>query len=149
MVTGFLLILGTTLNANYKTKKNVNPVSALLIGIAQLLAACFPGISRSGSTISTGLCCGVSKQNMIRYSFIRCIPAVLASGLVEFKDAMETDIIVPVLPLIIGVITSAVVGIFAIKLLQILMKKDLFKYFGFYCLALGFVTTIISAISKI
>lgn len=149
MVTGFLLLLGTTLNCNYKTKKNITPATALMIGVAQLFAACFPGISRSGSTISAGLCCGVSKKNMIRYSFILCIPAVLASGLVEFKDAIETDIIVPVFPLIVGVITSAVVGVFAIKLLQILMKKDLFKYFGFYCLALGFITTIISAIGKI
>ena len=149
MVTGFLLILGTTLNANYKTKKNINPVTALIIGIAQLFAACFPGISRSGSTISAGLCCGVSKKNMIRYSFILCIPAVFASGLVEFKDAMNMDVIVPVFPLVVGVITSVVVGVFAIKLLQVLMKKDLFKYFGFYCLALGFITTIISAIQKI
>lgn len=149
MVTGFLLVLGTTLNSNYKTKKNITPVTALIIGVAQLFAACFPGISRSGSTISAGLCCGVSKKNMIRYSFILSIPAVLASGLVEFKDAMEADVIVPVFPLIIGVISSAIVGVFAIKLLQILMKKDLFKYFGFYCLALGFITTIISAIGKI
>ena len=148
MVTGFLLILGTTLNANYKTKKRITPVTALLIGVAQLFAACFPGISRSGSTISTGLCCGVSKKNMIRYSFILSIPAVLASGFVEFKDAMETDVIVPVFPLIIGVVASAIVGIFAIKLLQILMQKDLFRYFGFYCLALGFITTIVSAIGK-
>ncbi len=149
MVTGFLLILSTTLNANYKTKKNITPITALLIGIAQVFAACFPGISRSGSTISAGLCCGVSKKNMIRYSFILSIPAVLASGLVEFKEAMETDIIVPVFPLMVGVITSAVVGVFAIKLLQILMKKNLFRYFGFYCLALGFIATIISAIGKI
>ena len=149
MITGFLLVLGTTLNNNYKVKKNITPVTALVIGIAQLFAACFPGISRSGSTISAGLCCGVSKKNMIRYSFILSIPAVLASGLVEFKDAMESEVIVPVFPLIIGVVVSAVVGIFAIKLLQILMKKDLFKYFGFYCLALGFVTTIVSAIGKI
>ena len=148
MITGFLLILGTTLNDNYKEKKSVTPLTALLIGIAQFFAACFPGISRSGSTISTGLCCGVSRNNMIRYSFILSIPAVLASGLVEFKDAMETDIIVPVFPLLVGVIASAVVGIFAIKLLQIFMKKNLFRYFGFYCLALGFVTTIVSAVSK-
>ncbi len=149
MITGFLLVLGTTLNANYKTKKNITPLTALVIGIAQLLAACFPGISRSGSTISVGLCCGVSKKNMIRYSFILCIPAVLASGLVEFKDAMEMEVIVPVFPLVIGVITSAIVGVFAIKLLQVLLKKDLFKYFGFYCLALGFITTIVSAVGKI
>ena len=149
MFTGFMIILGTTLNNNYKSNKNITPLTALIIGIAQLFAACFPGISRSGSTISAGLCCGVSKKNMIRYSFILCIPAVLASGLVEFKDAMETDIIIPVFPLLIGVITSAVVGVFAIKLLQVLIKKDIFKYFGFYCLALGFITTITSAIGKI
>lgn len=148
MITGFLLVLGTTLNGNYKSKKNITPLTALIIGIAQLFAACFPGISRSGSTISAGLCCGVSKKNMIRYSFILCIPAVIASGLVEFKDAMETEAIIPVFPLLIGVITSAIVGIFAIKILQVLMKKDLFKYFGFYCLTLGFITTIISAIEK-
>ena len=148
MITGFLLVLGTTLNSNYKAKKDITPVTALIIGVAQFFAACFPGISRSGSTISAGLCLGVSKKNMIRYSFILSIPAVLASGLVEFKDAMETDVIVPVFPLIVGVIASSVVGVFAIKLLQILMKKDLFRYFGFYCIALGFVTTIISAIGK-
>ena len=148
MVTGFLLVLGTTLNANYKTKKNVTPLTALIIGVAQFFAACFPGISRSGSTISAGLCCGVSKKSMIRYSFILSIPAVLAGGIVEFKDAMETDVIVPVFPLIVGVVASAVVGVFAIKLLQILMKKDLFKYFGFYCIILGFVTTIFSAVTK-
>ncbi len=149
MFTGFMLVLGTTLNDSFKKKRNVTPFSALLIGIAQLIAACFPGISRSGSTISAGLCCGISKKNMIRYSFILSIPAVLAGALVEFKTAIESDVITPVLPLVVGVITSAVVGVFAIKLLQIIMKKNIFKYFGFYCLALGFITTIISAIEKL
>ncbi len=146
MITGFLLVLGTIINSNYKKKKNITPFSALVIGIAQFFAACFPGISRSGSTISAGLCCGISKKNMIRYSFILSIPAILASGIMEFKDAMDADIVIPVLPLIVGVVTSAVVGVFAIKLLQILLKRDLFKYFGYYCLVLGFITTIISAI---
>lgn len=149
MVTGFLLVLGTTLNSNYKKMKNVSPASALAIGVAQFFAACFPGISRSGSTISAALACGVSKKNAVRYSFILSIPAVLASGLVEFKDAMEADVIIPVLPLVVGVIASAVTGVFAIKILQIMLKKDLFKYFGYYCLALGFIVTIVSAIGKI
>ncbi len=149
MITGFFLILATVLNSNYKKTNNVTPFSAVAIGVAQFVAACFPGISRSGSTISAGLCCGVSKKYMIKYSFILSIPAVLASGLVEFKDAMQQDVITPVLPLVVGVVVSAVVGVLAIKLIQILMKKDLFKYFGFYCLALGFITTIISAIGKV
>lgn len=148
MITGFLLILGTTLNGNYRKMKNVSPVSALAIGVAQFFAACFPGISRSGSTISAALACGVSKKNAVRYSFILSVPAVLASGLVEFKDAMEADVIIPVFPLVVGVIASAVTGVFAIKILQIMIKKDLFKYFGYYCLALGFIVTIVSAIGR-
>ncbi len=148
MITGFLLILGTTLNGNYRKMKNVSPVSALAIGVAQFFAACFPGISRSGSTISAALACGVSKKNAVRYSFILSVPAVLASGLVKFKDAMEADVIIPVFPLVVGVIASAVTGVFAIKILQIMIKKDLFKYFGYYCLALGFIVTIVSAIGR-
>lgn len=148
MITGFLLILGTTLNGNYRKMKNVSPASALAIGVAQFFAACFPGISRSGSTISAALACGVSKKNAVRYSFILSVPAVLASGLVKFKDAMEADVIIPVIPLVVGVIASAVTGVFAIKILQIMIKKDLFKYFGYYCLALGFIVTIVSAIGR-
>jgi undecaprenyl-diphosphatase len=124
----------------------ITPVSALLIGVAQFFAACFPGISRSGSTISTGLMCKVSKKNAVRYSFILSVPAILASGLVEFKDAMEGAQVVPVFPLLVGIVTSAVVGVFAIRLLQVIITKNIFKYFGFYCLGLGFVVTIIGAI---
>jgi undecaprenyl-diphosphatase len=58
----------------------------------------------------------------------------------------ESEQIIPVFPLLIGVITSAVVGVLAIKLLQIIIKKKLFKYFGYYCLGLGFIVTIIGAV---
>ncbi len=146
MVTGFLLLLGTYISESTQRFKKISPFSAVLIGIAQFFAACFPGISRSGSTVSAALCCRMSKKNAVRYSFILSIPAVLASGLVEFKDAMEGTEIIPVSSLLVGVIASAVVGVFAIKLLQILIKKNWFKYFGYYCLALGFIVTIIGAV---
>lgn len=149
MVTGFLLMFSSTVYDNFKKHKKVSPASALLIGIAQTFAACFPGISRSGSTISAGMCCGLSKQSAIRYSFILSIPAVLVSGLVEFKDTLDAEIIVPVFPLIVGVVTSAVVGLFAIRLLQLLLKNNGFKYFGYYCTALGIITTVIGAVEKI
>lgn len=146
MVTGFLLLFGTYVSESTQRFKKISPFSAVLIGIAQFFAACFPGISRSGSTVSAALCCRMSKKNAVRYSFILSIPAVLASGLVEFKDAMEGTEIIPVSSLLVGVIASAVVGVFAIKLLQILIKKNWFKYFGYYCLALGFIVTIIGAV---
>ena len=146
MITGFLLLFGTYISESTQRFKKISPFSAVVIGIAQFFAACFPGISRSGSTVSAALCCRMSKKNAVRYSFILSIPAVLASGLVEFKDAMEGTEIIPVSSLLVGVIASAVVGVFAIKLLQILIKKNLFKYFGYYCLALGFIVTIIGAV---
>ncbi len=146
MFTGFILLLGIYVSDSVERYLVIKPASAVLIGIAQFFAACFPGISRSGSTISTALCCKMSKKSAIRYSFILSIPAVLASGLVEFKDAMEGTEIIPVSSLLIGVIASAVVGIFAIKLLQILMNKNWFRYFGYYCLTLGFIVTIIGAV---
>ncbi len=146
MITGFLLLFGTYISESTKRFKKISPFSAVVIGIAQFLAACFPGISRSGSTVSAALCCRISKKNAVRYSFILSIPAVLASGLVEFKDAMEGTDIIPVSSLIVGVVASAVVGVFAIKLLQILIKKNWFKYFGYYCLALGFIVTVIGAV---
>ncbi len=146
MITGFILLLGTTVAQSTKKHRNVTPVTALVIGVAQFFAACFPGISRSGSTVSAAMCCKVSKNNAIRYSFILSIPAVLASGLVEFKDAMESTEIIPVLPLIVGVVASAVVGVLSIKLLQLILKKNLYKYFGIYCVILGFVVTVIGAV---
>ncbi len=146
MITGFVLLLGAFTNEKTERYKKINPISALLIGVAQFFAACFPGISRSGSTVSTALICKASPKNAVRYSFILSVPAVLASGLVEFKDALESTAIIPVAPLVFGVIASAVVGVFSIRLLQIIIKKNLFKYFGFYCLGLGFIVTIISAV---
>lgn len=146
MFTGFLLLAGSFRAEKTKRFKKITPRSAFLIGVAQFFAACFPGISRSGSTISTALMCDVSKANAVRYSFILCVPAVLASGLVEVKDAISSNEVVPLFPLVIGVIVSAIVGIFAIRLLHIIIKKNLFKYFGYYCMCLGFIVTIYSAV---
>lgn len=148
MVTGFMLLLGSAVSQSSKSDRRILPFSAFLIGVAQFFAACFPGISRSGSTISTGLCLKIRKNDMIAYSFILSVPAVLASGLSEFKTALETDEIIPVLPLIIGVLTAAVVGITAIKLLIKLLQKNKFKYFGYYCMVLGLAVTVTGFIEK-
>ncbi len=149
IITGAFLLLGVVTDKLHKKKKNIGPVAALLIGVAQTVAACFPGISRSGTTISTGLICGASKKNMIMYSFILSIPTIFAAGLIEFVDAMKTPTFIPVLPLIVGVVTSAIVGVLSIGLLRFLLKKNKFKYFGYYCVALGVVTTIIGIVETL
>lgn len=146
MITGFVLLFGTFTAESTTRFMKIDSSRALFIGIAQFFAACFPGISRSGSTISTAMALRVPKKDAVRYSFILCVPAVLASGLVELKDAVGAKESVSVFALLIGVITSAVVGIFGIRLLEIIIKKNYFKYFGYYCLALGFIVTIIGTV---
>ncbi len=146
MITGFVLLLGTYFAENTQRNMKITPKTALAIGVAQFFAACFPGISRSGTTISTAMICRISKKSAVRYSFILSVPAILASGLIEFKDAIKSEEVVPIFPLLVGIVTSAVVGVFAIRLLQIIIKKDLFRYFGYYCLGLGFLVTIIGAV---
>ncbi len=145
-VTGVLLLTSTYISKKKILNREVNTTDAFAVGLAQVFAAGFPGISRSGSTISTGMICGVSKEYMVEYSFILGIPAIIVANIVEFKDAIEAGAQLEVLPTIIGIIVSAVVGVACIKLLQWILKKDMWKYFGYYCLVIGVFTIICSVI---
>ena len=144
VITGILLLASTYVSKKKELTRSVNTLDAFAIGIAQAFAAGFPGISRSGSTISTGMICGVSKQYMVEYSFILGIPAILVANIVEFKDAVQADAEIEILPTIIGVAVAAAAGVACIKLLQWILKKDMWKYFGIYCLIIGTITIILS-----
>ncbi|MBR5976734.1 MAG: undecaprenyl-diphosphate phosphatase [Clostridia bacterium] len=145
------LLLGATYVAKKKkdARDRVEAKDAILVGVAQLFAAILPGISRSGSTISTGMLCGVDKNYMVRYSFVLGTPAVLAASLFEIKDVLEGGAIaLDIGPVIVGIIVAAVVGVASIKLLEMLVKTDKFEIFGYYCLVVGLVVTILGIIEK-
>ena len=146
LFTGCLLLSSTYISKRKKLNREVNTVDSFAIGLAQVFAAGFPGISRSGSTISTGMICGVSKEYMVEYSFILGIPAIIVANVVELKDAVEMGAQLEVLPSIIGVVVAAIVGVACIKLLQWILKKDMWKYFGFYCIVIGVFTLICSVL---
>ncbi|MBR5202740.1 MAG: undecaprenyl-diphosphate phosphatase [Clostridia bacterium] len=146
LITAFLLLTSTYVSKKNTLTREVGTKDAFIVGLAQAFAAGFPGISRSGSTISTGMICGVSKEYMVEYSFILGIPAIIVANLVELKDAIETGAQFELLPTIIGVIVAAIVGVACIKLLQWILKKDMWKYFGFYCLIVGVFTIVCSAL---
>ena len=84
-------------------------------------AAAFPGLSRSGSTISTGMMCGVNKEYMVQYSFILGIHAIIAANISQTKDAIEIHQSIEVLPTVIGIITAMVVGVL-LSLIHILIN---------------------------
>ena len=151
LTTAILLLTGARAA---RTKKNIRPMvegkDAWWVGVAQLAAAAFPGISRSGSTIATGMLRGVDKDYMVEYSFVLGTPAVLAAAVLEIKDTLEGGALaLSIGPVIVGIIVAAVVGVAAIKLLEWLVNKDKFQFFGYYCLILAAVVITVATLEKL
>lgn len=150
LLTSAVLLIGSHVAKSNKNKLDtMDTKRALGVGFAQFLAAGFPGISRSGSTISTGMMLGIEKEYMVRYSFILGIPAILAANVMEIKDAVENGSELNIGAAILGIAVAAVVGFLAIKALEWLVKKDKFKIFGYYCLVLGIVVVILGIVKTI
>ena len=106
-----------------------------------------PGISRSGSTISTGLLCGFEREYAVSYSFIMGIPAVLGAIILELKD-LGTAEGLPVSVLLTGFFTAVIFGILSIKLVQWLVRGNKFRIFAYYTLALGIAVLTIGFIDS-
>ena len=115
---------------------------ALLIGIFQLLAAAFPGTSRSGATIIGALVLGASRTVASEFTFILAIPAMLGASVLELKDFLEAGIVMGGLEigiLVAGIFVAFVVSVVVIKFLMGFIKKHDFKVFGWYRIVLGIV----------
>lgn len=115
---------------------------ALLIGIFQLLAAAFPGTSRSGATIIGALILGASRTVASEFTFILAIPAMLGASLLELKDFLDAGITMGGLEigiLLAGIIVAFLVSVVVIKFLMGYIKKHDFKVFGWYRIVLGIV----------
>lgn len=120
-----------------KTCGEVTVPDALIIGFFQGIAL-LPGVSRSGSTISGGLIAGMKREEAVEYSFILGIPVIIAGALSEIMDITPSAAdSISVVPLLIGMVTAAVAGYFAIALINWLMKTDKFGIFAVYTLILG------------
>lgn len=115
---------------------------ALLIGLFQLLAAAFPGTSRSGATIIGALVLGASRTVASEFTFILAIPAMLGASVLELKDFLDAGIHMGGLEigiLLSGIFVAFVVSVVVIKFLMGFIKKHDFKVFGWYRIALGIV----------
>lgn len=137
LVTGCFLLVSDRLKPGRKTMGTTSPRDALTVGVVQAIAT-MPGISRSGSTITAGLFCGFTREYAVKFSFIMSLPAILGANILQLKKAVDAGISnVPVLPYCIGMLVAAVSGVAAIKLINLVVKSKKFKYFAFYCLAVG------------
>ena len=164
LATSTLLFLGIKANRQVKAKRHrdasgkvvrsngrrkIHTIDAILIGIMQCLAAVFPGLSRSGSTLSVGLLRGINQQTALDYSFVLGIPSIAAAALVSLLDMGEQADAVGAGALIVGVITAAIVGFLAIKLLKWIVTTNKLEIFAFYTLIVGALITIIGIIEHI
>ncbi len=132
--TGMYLLVNRFLPDGPVRLDGVGPVRAFLIGVSQVLTM-LPGISRSGTTITTGKILGLERETAARFSFLMSIPAVAGAGLYEARHirGVETSYLL----LASGVLISFLVGVLAIKaLLKVILAKKL-HYFGYYCLFAG------------
>ena len=139
LFTSVILFLASRIRNTKKTAGDITVKDAVVIGLFQC-AALFPGVSRSGSTISGGLFSGLEKETAVRYSFVLGIPAILGGCLVELKDALEGTIQVNFGAAAIGFVVAAIVGVLAIKLVQWLIRSDNFIVFSIYTFVVSLFT---------
>ncbi len=121
---------------------NMSYLDAIIVGILQGLAA-FPGISRSGMTISGGLVRGVNKENAAKYSFLLSIIAILGALVLTLKDAHSAtaaSVSISGGAMAVGFIVAAVSGYLAIKFMLKILGEGKFRYFAYYVGALGIYT---------
>jgi len=148
LATGFLLFFSDRLARGRKTARSATLADALVVGCAQAVGT-LPGISRSGITISTGMLRGYDREFAVRFSFLMSLPAVLGATLLELKDAVDVGIDPGQLPMVaVGMLVAAVVGWFAIRLVNVLASKGKFGAFAYYCWVVGLVSLVAGFVVK-
>lgn len=147
-----LLVTASLLAFSYyykpKQKEHISRTDAFIIGIAQACAV-LPGLSRSGSTIATGLLLGDSKSKLAQFSFLMVIPPILGEALLDGVKLIKGEALsdtIPAISLIVGFIAAFVAGCIACKWMINIVKKGKLIYFAIYCGIVGVATLVFSLI---
>ncbi len=147
-VTAALLVLAEKIGKRTRTLPEIRWLDALWIGIFQAVSL-FPGISRSGSTITGGMTRNFDRPSAARFSFLMSIPVMIGAGLVSIKDALEVPNLGEFLPvLLVGFLSALLVGYLSIHwLLKFLVKRSLY-IFAIYCVIFALVVLGIGMIKQ-
>lgn len=134
--------------ANSNGRESYTILDAVCVGLMQVAAAVFPGLSRSGSTLAVGEMRGINKQKALDYTFVLGVPSIVAAALLEGIDAVKSPegINVEIGVIIAGVIASAVVGYLAIVIFKWFLKSDKMSIFVIYTAIVGVAFIVISII---
>lgn len=149
LIVGIMLLVTAALltfsyYAKPRQKEKISLRDAFVIGLAQA-AAVMPGLSRSGSTIATGLLLGNKKEKLAQFSFLMVIPPILGEALLDVVKAVKGEEAfggIDAMPLAVGFIAAFVSGCLACKWMIDIVKKGKLIYFGIYCAVAGAITII-------
>jgi len=134
LCTATMMICTKFLKYDHKEFKAGN---TFIVGIAQAFAI-LPGISRSGSTIFTGLLLKMDREKVARFSFLLSLPVIFGATLLTFKDLLDTPpASAEIGGLVAGTLTAFISGYFAIIWLLNIVKKGKLHFFGYYCLVVA------------
>ena len=137
IVTGVILRLASRFQAGKLRYPELGYKRSFMIGLSQAFAI-LPGISRSGTTISCGLGCGLSRSDAATFSFLLAIPAIGGATTLEiFEIVTGTGLATPLSHLLIGTSISFVVGLFSLWWLLRWLQKGRLEYFSYWCIPLG------------
>ena len=142
------LLLTFSYFAKPRQREHISMKDAFIIGLAQA-AAVLPGLSRSGSTIATGLLLGNKKENLAQFSFLMVIPPILGEALLDvLKAAKGEDAFagIDTLSLVVGFVAAFVSGCIACKWMINIVKRGKLVWFGVYCAIAGAVTIVCSLV---
>lgn len=145
LVTAFLLLLSDFLTSRLNYVNNYrNGISywqALLVGVGQAFAVA-PGLSRSGTTIATGLVSGVKRDRIAQFSFLMVLVPIVGEQFLDclglvFLPAGETVASVGAVPILVGALSAFLSGLFACKVMIAIVKKARLGWFALYCALVG------------
>lgn len=138
-INGIMLIISDHLNPRMLP---ITPLKAVIIGIFQAIAI-LPGISRSGSTITSAVALGIDRNEAAHFSFLMVVPLIFGKIAKDILDGTISSSETNALPLVLGFIVAFLVGVVACKWMINIVRKAKLSYFGFYCVLIGLAAIVI------
>ena len=139
------LLLAFAYYAKPRQRETISYRDAFIIGIAQACAV-LPGLSRSGSTIATGLLLGNKKESIAQFSFLMVLAHILGDALLETIHILQGEVVanIPLSSLLIGFLAAYISGCFACKFMIRIVQRGKLIYFAAYCLIAGGLAILLS-----
>lgn len=139
LITAVLLGLSEWLTQRRSAEGHeVSYRDAIIIGCAQAVAV-LPGLSRSGTTIATGLLCGVKKESVAKFSFLMVLIPILGEAFLDLLDMLQGEVSssLGIVPMCVGFVAAFVTGCFACRFMIEIVRRQKLVYFAIYCLLMG------------